>query len=430
VILATHRVPGLVLVEHELEVPLDHDRPNGEQITIFAREVSSAARARDQLPHLVYLQGGPGAVAPRPESRHAPVWLDRALQDFRVVMLDQRGTGRSTPVNRRTLPLRGDPEAQAAYLRHFRADAIVRDAELLRRELVGAAPWTVLGQSFGGFCAVTYLSFAPDGLEQVLIAGGLPSLDRPAEDVYRASFPRVRERNRLFVERFPGDQARLDAVADHLERHDVRLPSGDRLTVRRLQVYGITLGMSPGAARVHYLLEEAFVTGLDGQELSDTFLRGVDEGVDFEANPIFSILHEAIYGQGSATRWAAERVRSEHPDFDPARRPLLLTGEMVFPWMFEDYRELRPLREAAEILAGVDDWPALYDPAVLARNEVPVAAIVYGNDMYVDRVQSLETAERIRGLQAWVTNEYEHDGLRVDGVRVLGRLLEMTADAR
>lgn len=43
----------------------------------------------------------------------------------------------------------------------------MRDAELLRRLLLppeGAlSKWTLLGQSFGGFCCVTYLSFAPEG---------------------------------------------------------------------------------------------------------------------------------------------------------------------------------------------------------------------------------------------------------------------------
>ena len=46
---------------------------------------------------------------------------------------------------------------------HLRADGIVRDAELIRQEL-GVERWSILGQSFGGFCAMTYLSFAPDGL--------------------------------------------------------------------------------------------------------------------------------------------------------------------------------------------------------------------------------------------------------------------------
>src|SRR5688500_10386982 len=80
--------------------------------------------------------------------------VGRALQDYRVLLLDQRGTGRSTVANRQTLP--ADPAEAARRLRHFRADSIVRDAELLRRALAGDRPWSVLGQSFGGFCAVTY----------------------------------------------------------------------------------------------------------------------------------------------------------------------------------------------------------------------------------------------------------------------------------
>jgi hypothetical protein len=104
--------------------------------------------------------------------------------------------------------------------------------------------------------------------------------------------------------------------------------------------------------------------------------------------------------------------------------PELFTGEHVYPWMFEDYRELAPLRDAAELLAQ-REWPRLYDPDVLERNEVPVAAAIYANDMYVERSFSEETAGRIRGARAWITNEYEHNGLRVDGERVLGRLIDM-----
>src|SRR3712207_1192023 len=143
----SYRSPGLVLTEHEFEVPLDHARPDGERITVFAREVADPD-GRDR-PFLLFLQGGPGFEAPRP-TRHpsGPAWLDRALTEFRVLMLDQRGTGRSTPVG--TLPGM-TPAEQAACLTHFRADAIVRDAEWVRREL-GSGPWSVLGQSFGGLC--------------------------------------------------------------------------------------------------------------------------------------------------------------------------------------------------------------------------------------------------------------------------------------
>jgi pimeloyl-ACP methyl ester carboxylesterase len=188
------RTPGLVLTEHTLTVPLDHDHPeDGRRIEIFAREVADPEGI--DKPLLVYLQGGPGFEAPRPKGgASAPGWLERALKDFRVLMLDQRGTGRSTPVGPATLEGLS-PIEQAEYLTHFRADAIVRDAEALRESLE-VERWSVLGQSFGGFCVVTYLSIAPGGLREALITGGVPPLRTPIDEVYRDTYARVRERTR------------------------------------------------------------------------------------------------------------------------------------------------------------------------------------------------------------------------------------------
>jgi hypothetical protein len=86
---------------------------------------------------------------------------------------------------------------------------------------------------------------------------------------------------------------------------------------------------------------------------------------------------------------------------------------------------LRPLREAADLLAERDDWPPLYDPSRLAACDVPVTAAVYYHDMYVDRELSMRTAGAIRGLRTWVTSEWEHDGLRVSAGAVLDRLIAM-----
>ncbi|MFD9636800.1 alpha/beta hydrolase, partial [Streptomyces violascens] len=69
--------------------------------------------------------------------------------------------------------------------------------------------------------------------------------------------------------------------------------------------------------------------------------------------------------------------------------------------------------------------PDLYAPDVLAANRVPVFAAVYHDDMYVDTADSLATADAVRGLRTWVTNEWEHDGLRVSGGKVLDRLIGM-----
>jgi len=62
----TQRVPGLVLTDHTFRIPLDHARPEGEQIEVFAREVVAAGRDAAQLPWLVFYQGGPGFASPRP----------------------------------------------------------------------------------------------------------------------------------------------------------------------------------------------------------------------------------------------------------------------------------------------------------------------------------------------------------------------------
>jgi pimeloyl-ACP methyl ester carboxylesterase len=423
--LVTHRLPGLILTDHTFSVPLDHSVPDGEQIEVFAREVGAADKQQIELPWLVFFQGGPGHPSPRPSSKDG--WLKRALQDYRVLLLDQRGTGRSTPATAQTLARFETGQALADYLKHFRADSIVKDAELIRRELLGRRErWSVLGQSYGGFCITHYLSVAPDGLKEALITGGLPPLARSADDVYRATYRRVIEKNRRYYERYPGDVERAQAIVRYLAERDVELPGGGRLSPRRFQQLGIEFGASNGFEQVHYLLEEAFVQGASGQELSDTFLRGVEQAQNFEATPIFAVLHEAIYCQGTASRWAAERVRAEYPGFSLAPdKPVFFTGEMIYPWMFEDYARLRPLAEAAEILAAYEDWPPLYSPAALRANSVPCAATIYYDDMYVERTFAEETAATIRGMRAWVTNEYEHNALRADGERVLDRLLAM-----
>jgi pimeloyl-ACP methyl ester carboxylesterase len=425
--MTTYRQPGTIVTDRTFAVPLDHGRPDGEQIEIFARQVVATGKADANLPWLVFLQGGPGGAAPRPVSRDG--WLNRALDDYQVLLLDQRGTGRSTPANRQTLARLGSPQAQADYLTHFRADSIVLDAELIRRDVTGGAPWTVLGQSYGGFCAVTYLSYAPHGIREALITGGLPGLTATADDVYRRTYPQVVKKNSQHYERYPQDVDNACRIAAYLDTHEVRLPGGQPLTVAAFQSLGGMLGSGSGSHTLHYLLENAFTP--DGDDLADAFRYQIAQDLfPFATSPLYALLHEACYAQGTATRWSAQRILREFPEFAPAAAidgtgPLLFTGEMIYPWMVDSDPLLSPLRDAATILAERDDWPSLYDPARLGANEVPAAAAVYYDDMYVPAEFSLATAARIRGLRPWITNEYEHDGLRVSGGKVLGRLIAM-----
>ncbi|MFE4252771.1 alpha/beta fold hydrolase [Streptomyces sp. NPDC056910] len=426
---ATYRQPGVVLTDRRFSVPLDHDHPEGESIELFAREAVAIGKEHANLPWLLYLQGGPGFGANRFSGKQA--WLGRALQDHRVLLLDQRGTGSSTPANRQTLPLRGGPREQADYLAHFRADSIVRDCEAIRDEVTGGAPWTVLGQSFGGFCATHYLSTAPEGLTAAVITGGLPTLDGHADDVYRAAYPRIERKVAAHYARYPQDVERARRIAEYLAEHEPVLNGGYRLTVEAFQSLGILLGGTGGSDRLHYLLEDAFVRTPAGVELSDAFQEDVQATLSYAGHPLYALVHEAIYGQDARpTNWSAERVRGEFPQFDAAKTlagdgPLLFTGESVHPWMFDCDPALRPLRETAELLAARTDWAPLYDPARLAANEVPAVAAVYHDDMYVDTAHALRTAHAVKGLRTWVTDEFEHDGLRAGAPRVLDRLLAM-----
>ncbi len=402
---ATYRVPGAILTEREHRVPLDHARPDGRFITVFTREVADPDGT--DRPYLVFLQGGPGFEATRPTSPPSG-WLKRALAEYRVLLLDQRGTGRSTPVGEH---IPGETaEDQAAYLALFRADAIVRDCEWIRQELE-VDRWTILGQSFGGFTSLTYLSFAPEGLAAALITGGLSPVGRPVDDVYGATWARVLEANRRYFDRYPDDRDRLRDINARLDGDDLRLASGDRLTSRRFRQMGMWLGASDGFERLHHVLELPFG--------STAFLHDVDDAVRWARNPMYATLHESSYADGVATRWSAHRLAP-----DEALAGEVFTAEQVFPWMWEEYGGLRLHGPAARLLAE-HPWPRVYDAAALARNEVPVAATIYVDDIYVERAFAEETAALVRGLRPWITNEYAHNGLRADGERVVGRLIDL-----
>ena len=57
------------------------------------------------------------------------------------------------------------------------------------------------------------------------------------------------------------------------------------------------------------------------------------------------------------------------------------------------------------------------------RIDVPLIAAVYLDDLYVDSALQLDTLDRVGNSRAWVTNEFEHDGVRTGPV--LERLLDM-----
>ncbi|KAL0464851.1 UNVERIFIED_CONTAM: Proline iminopeptidase [Sesamum latifolium] len=383
-------VPELRLRDHSFTVPLDYslDDSTSPKISVFVREV--VAVLMDTV-----LCSGEGRTTP-------PVF---------TVLAGWTSTARNRSINTFitifNVSIKSAAEL-ADYLKHFRADNIVKDAEFIRKRLVpDSSPWTVLGQSYGGFCAVTYLSFAPRGLKQVLLTGGIPPIGSgcTADAVYRACFEQV------------------------------ALPSGGILTPRGLQLLGLSgLGSSTGFERLHYMFERVWdpilVPGAP-KRISYFFLNAYERWLAYDTNPLYALMHESIYCQGASSRWSAHRIRAENESqFDAIKavkegRPVLFTGEMIFPWLFDEIQALRPFKDAAHLLAEKMDWPPLYDVASLNDNKVPVAAAVYYEDMYVNFKLVMETAAQIAGIRLWVTNEYMHSGLRDGGGQVLDHLLGM-----
>jgi len=457
---------------------------------------------------MLYLQGGPGFGAPQPINGiglgDKSSWVGAALGKGykRVVLMDQRGTGKSTTITKQTLEKKfrdlfvlddlspsvissscpssmqsvnteledfkvSNPDladkfqhalGQATnYMTHFRADNIVKDAEAVKDALLlpleeddnSPRPWgAALGQSFGGFCMMSYLSLIPNPPKICLLTGGIAPMLTNVDDVYHSLRERVKERNLKYYDRYPGDVAIVRRIVKRLIEKPASLPSGGMLTARRFLQVGISLGGSPSAfASLHSLFSSVFLSE-DDDDFSRSFLKTIDSIQPFDDNPIYYLMHESIYADLNSkckeTEWSAMRAYDNCTDFGleavlaNENQPVLLVGEVVLPWMSDgDYAELSGLsmRALAHSLASKNDWGYLYNAenmrkvlAVDGTGLSRAAAAVYYDDMYVDFNSCMKVTERgnpLENCKVFVTNEYQHSGLRDDGASIFCKLLGM-----
>ncbi|WP_321973911.1 alpha/beta fold hydrolase [Paratractidigestivibacter sp.] len=470
-LLSSYYLPGMYVEDHSVEVPLDWRgtspaelaitgatacsrlasesaalKPDpafaDKKLSLFYRTICLPENKGRDLPLIVYLQGGPGGAGPRVLNASSDGWIEEALKHFRIVLPDQRGTGRSSAVDGRRMGLvaaeacdLGLDEAtyQAEYLKRFLADSIVRDFEYLRLSEFGAARWVTLGQSYGGFLTLCNLSTFPEGVAASFVGGGIPHVPASADDVYAHTFPRMVAKTNAWYKRYPVDRERVTLLADRLSAGDVALPDGSPFSVRRMQLIGGGLGMKPAPERLHNMLDLAFSEGdgsagsalaaADGDASRVNVNRGFAEAVlantGSSSNPLYWTLQEFIYADGELDRpirWAAAREAASRPEFSPDARPLMMFGEAMFPWMFAEDPALQPFAAAMDVLMEDTRFGKLYDTEQLVSNEVPLQCAVYFDDLYVDSGLQLDTLSRVGRSHAWVTNEFEHDGLHGDVV--------------
>ena len=88
---------NLIITDYNFRAPLDYGSQNGENISIFVRRVSRKENSKKSMPCLIFFQGGPGYESPRPLSDSG--WIKTASEVYDVILIDQRGTGLSSPIS-------------------------------------------------------------------------------------------------------------------------------------------------------------------------------------------------------------------------------------------------------------------------------------------------------------------------------------------
>ncbi|KAJ5638318.1 Proline iminopeptidase [Penicillium lividum] len=426
-----HSFPGKMRVaEWFFDVPVDYSKlpaDGGNTLRLFVRSVSrldSPVEQQSKEENKLWMW-----------SPQNYAWVDSVLnKGYHVLFLDQRGTGLSQTITAETLARQGNAIQQAEYLKNFRADSIVKDCEALRLDLTKDYPedqrkWSIMGQSFGGFCVTTYLSTFPESLKEAFICAGLPPMVNDPDPVYARTYEKVVERNKVYYAKYPEDVERVKTIMKYLTTNKVALQSG-WLTQARFQQLGILFGFHGGIDTVHDIVlrtcHDLEIFGF----LTKPTLATIDGNGGMDKNIIYAILHESIYCQGKSSRWSADRQRSEDIRYktDGSQPEIYFTGEMAFKDMLDSYSELDQVRDVAHILAEKEDWPALYNEEQLAKNEVPVYAATYIDDMYVHYDLAAKTATKIKGIKQFITNTMYHDALRSKSGEVMRQLFALRDD--
>lgn len=421
-------IDGVYTFRLEFEVPLGID---ARTITVVANIIQKSPSIDDFTNPILYLEGGPGFSSGLPTT-DLGVTKELLARGFQVFSLDQRGTGYSSALEPSSLAQLPQKD-QFPYLQCFRSDHVIEDCEHIRREL-GIEKWTLLGQSNGGFLSFIYLSKYPDALKQVLVTGGIPPIGYTNDHVYSATYARTSERNKHYYSKYPQDIEAVKAICHYLDTHVTTLPCGGTLSVERFQQLGLLFGALGGTDAIHHVVHKfAYELETRGAPTVST-LASVSAMQSFGSNIIYTFFLEAIYCVDNTppSNWTADKLRhakgNEKYVYSKTSDQVYFTGEMVYPSMFEDYAELRPLRALADQVHTHTAWSPLYNTARLGEitwEKVPVVAAVYVHDQYVDFDTSLAVKRRVFGdsnVKMFVTSQFFHNGLRSHPDKVLGAL--------
>lgn len=177
-----------------IQRPLDPARPDGVKIDVHYLVVPAMARNK-QPDAVLLLAGGPGQSAIQIASMVLPR-LSRLVNRRDIVFIDQRGTGRSAPLQcpddsklpiteqldedaqmRRLDACRANleklPYGQAGGLRFFTTTVAMQDMDAVR-EVLAVPQWNLIGASYGTRAALEYLRQFPTRVRRTIIDGVAP----------------------------------------------------------------------------------------------------------------------------------------------------------------------------------------------------------------------------------------------------------------
>ena len=171
---------------HDFRVPLNYEQPGGKKIDLHVAVIPASGNAPMPDP-LFFFAGGPGQSAVDSAVLMWPVFR-KLIAHRDIVLIDQRGTGQSTPLtcprDEARLELGADDEQlrqemarclekQTVDVRWFTSRQAVQDVDFVRRRL-GYEQINVMGVSYGTRMAQLVLREYPDRVRSIVIDGVLP----------------------------------------------------------------------------------------------------------------------------------------------------------------------------------------------------------------------------------------------------------------
>lgn len=382
-----------------LRVPLDHTRPTGRSLDLAVATADNTDARRGVL---LFLTGGPGQPG-LPFVQKAVTALAPVLDDYRLVMLDQRGTGANALVCPQLQRQLGDsdlfvPTGKAVRecadrvgddRRFYSTADTVADLDLLRNAL-GVPSLAIDGVSYGTYVAERYAIAHPDRVTRLVLDSVVPhdGID-PFLAVPLHAAARVL-RDVCADRQCPGDPAD-DLAAVVRARRD----GSDILNT--ITIMEFVSSDYEGVPEALHAAAQGDMQPLDGM------IAGVRRGVQVPAKELSQGLHASTLCADGIWPWGSLSVPVQDRADDVARAAAGLDPATVWPFDLATAR-------GNGILTTCLGWPrtAVTMPPLGALPKVPILLLGGDRDLSTPLEWLHQEAAATPGAQVVVVPDATH----------------------